>query len=80
MRVEITEAKISDVDLDTGRLYTLEQGDILTVPDALGARWCAYGWARDTAGVVPTGERIPGPRDVILDVQDHTLAGGSTNG
>ena len=37
--------------------YLLEAEDVKTVPDELGARWCALGWARDVAGVVPTGER-----------------------
>lgn len=35
-----------------------ETGDIVTVPDDIGAAWCAAGWARDMDGVVSTGERI----------------------
>jgi hypothetical protein len=37
--------------------YVLSEGDIVSVPDEVGARWCAAGWAVDTAGVIPTGER-----------------------
>jgi hypothetical protein len=36
--------------------YVLEVGDVKTVPDEIGARWCAAGWVKDTAGIVPTGE------------------------
>lgn len=52
MRVEITEPVLRDAG------YNLAAGDIITVPDELGATWCGHGWAKDTAGVVPTGERI----------------------
>jgi hypothetical protein len=75
MRVEITEDRLSDTDPDTDRHYLHERGDVITVPDALGAKWCMLGWARDVAGNVPTGERIPGVRDVVVDVQDHTIGG-----
>ena len=37
--------------------YVLDAEDVKTVPDDVGAKWCARGWAKDTAGVVPTGER-----------------------
>ena len=50
MRVEALESIKSDG-------YALAEGDILTVPDAVGAAWCGYGWARDTGGAVATGER-----------------------
>jgi hypothetical protein len=52
MRVEITEKKLRDAG------YDLVEGDTLTVPDELGADWCGRGWAKDTEGKVPTGERI----------------------
>lgn len=67
MRVEITEKRISDTDPDTQQLHQLHEGDIVSVPDKLGARWCALGWAKDVDGVVPTGERVVGPSS--LDVQ-----------
>jgi hypothetical protein len=35
----------------------LTAGDVVTVPDDAGAAFCAAGWAKDTAGVVATGER-----------------------
>ena len=50
MRVEALESIKSDG-------YVLEAGDILSVPDAVGAAWCGYGWAKDNAGTVATGER-----------------------
>lgn len=37
--------------------YVLSEGDIITVPDEVGAHWCKHGWAKDTSGAVPTGER-----------------------
>jgi hypothetical protein len=37
--------------------YILDAEDVKTVPDEVGAKWCALGWARDMAGEVPTGER-----------------------
>jgi len=52
MRVEITETKLRDSG------YDLTEGDTLTVPDEVGASWCANGWAKDTEGKVETGERI----------------------
>lgn len=37
--------------------YVVQDGDMVTVPDEIGALWCQCGWARDVAGVVPTGKR-----------------------
>ncbi len=50
MRIEALEAIKSDG-------YVLDQEDVKSVPDEIGAKWCAAGWARDTAGLVPTGDR-----------------------
>jgi hypothetical protein len=75
MRVEVTEDRLSTKDRETGRLYVQEKGDIITVPDALGERWCGLGWAKDVAGKVATGERKPGV--VTLDVHNAKIAGGS---
>lgn len=63
MRVEILEKRISDQDPETGHQYVAQQGDVLTVPDAVGNRWCHYGWAKDVDGVITTGERIEGSRE-----------------
>jgi hypothetical protein len=52
MRVEITERKLKDCG------YNLVDGDILTVPDEVGAAWCGHGWAKDVDGMMPTGQRI----------------------
>lgn len=37
--------------------YDLEMADRLSVPDEVGQRWIAAGWAKDVAGNIPTGER-----------------------
>lgn len=50
MKIEALEAIKSDG-------YVLDAEDVKTVPDAIGARWCAAGWAKDVAGQVSTGER-----------------------
>lgn len=60
MRVEILEDRLRDSDPASGHRYDLARGDTITVSDALGARWCALGWAKDPAGAVETGERHPG--------------------
>lgn len=60
MRVEVLEDRLKDTDATTGQHYNLVKGDVITVPDAYGARLCGFGWVRDVDGVVPTGERIPG--------------------
>jgi hypothetical protein len=51
MKVEILEKRL------TSDGFVGEAGDRLTVPDDVGAKWCALGWASDLAGQVPTGER-----------------------
>lgn len=51
MKVEILEVRLSSDG------YVGEQGDRLTVPDQVGAKWCAHGWARDLDGAIATGER-----------------------
>lgn len=71
MRVEILEDRLSDAD-ETGRLHVYAKGDVVTVPDACGARWCGYGWAKDVSGAVATGERIPGTRQPLA-VADATI-------
>lgn len=52
MRVEVTEKKLKDSG------YGLVEGDTVTVPFDVGERWCGHGWAKDSSGKVPTGERI----------------------
>jgi hypothetical protein len=64
VKVEILEKRL------TSDGYAGEQGDRLTVPDEVGAKWCALGWASDLAGVVPTGERRV--IDARLDVNAST--------
>jgi hypothetical protein len=50
MKIEALESIKSDG-------YLLDPEDVKTVPEEVGARWCAAGWARDTSGAVATGER-----------------------
>jgi len=66
MRVEVTEARLRDAG------YNLVEGDTLTVPDELGAAWCKRGWAKDTAGAVPTGQRVVRGAVVQPDTAKHT--------
>lgn len=51
MQVEILEERLSSDGFNGCA------GDRFTVPDEVGARWCAAGWAKDMSGNVPTGER-----------------------
>jgi hypothetical protein len=72
MQVKINEDRLKDTDPETGQQYSLGKGDVVTVSDTTGRRWCAYGWAADVSGNTATGERIPGAREV-LNVQDVTI-------
>lgn len=58
MRIEVLGNKLKDDG------YDLVQGDTITVHDAIGARWCGFGWAKDVDGNVPTGERKPGAQRI----------------
>jgi hypothetical protein len=49
--------RVEALEVIKSRGYTLSEGDILTVPDEVGAHWCKHGWAKDTSGAVETGER-----------------------
>jgi hypothetical protein len=64
MRIEALEAIKSGT-------YVVTEGDIITVPDEVGARWCALGWAKDTAGVVATGERRVLDARIAVDPVRH---------
>jgi hypothetical protein len=68
MRVEALEA------IKSGN-YLLEAGDIVTVPDQIGAKWCVHGWAKDTAGMVQTGERRVISATVTPVSSNHTQSG-----
>lgn len=56
--------------------FVVTEGDILTVPDEAGLNWISHGWAKDAAGVIPTGERKV--IDARIAVQDAVLEGGAT--
>lgn len=72
MRVEILEERLSDTDADTDRHYLQHKGDVITVPEKLGAKWCGAGWAKDLDGKVDTAERVPGAAQ--LEVSPAKLA------
>lgn len=78
MRIEVTEDRLSDTDADTGRHYALAKGDVVTVPDAYGAKLCARGWAKDVDGKVKTGERKAGPE--VLAPKKKTVAAKTRGG
>jgi hypothetical protein len=69
MRVEITEERLKDAG------YQLGKGDIITVADETGRKWCENGWAKDADGIVPSAERVPGVR--MLEVQNAKVKGKS---
>jgi len=52
-------------------------GDIRTVSDEDGKRFCDNGWAKDEAGEYATGEREGGP--VKLDIQNSSLGHESSD-
>ena len=54
-----------------------ELGDIRTVSDEDGARFCAAGWAKDVSGQTATGEAATGEAD--LAIHNSTLGSSSTN-
>jgi len=67
MKIEALETIKSDG-------YVLVEGDSINVPDSVGSAWCAYGWARDVAGSIPTGMRRV--LDARLDVASITQNAG----
>jgi len=54
-----------------------EAGDIRTVSDEDGARFCAAGWAKDITGAAATGEATAGTVD--LAIRNSTLGTADTN-
>ena len=54
-----------------------ELGDVRTVSDEDGARFCAAGWAKDISGAVPTGDAATGTAD--LAIHNSTLGTSDTN-
>ena len=73
MKVEILEKRLRAKDREAVpvKVLDLEAGDIVTVSEATGKRWCALGWARDVSGEVQTGERKPGA--VKLDIHNSLI-------
>lgn len=65
MQVKITEERLSDADEVSGAHYSLSKGDVVTVSDEVGKKWLGYGWAKDTAGKHPVGERKAGPQEIV---------------
>ncbi len=77
MRVEITEKRLSDTDHETERHYLQHEGDVITVPDELGTKWCSRGWAKDVDGNVATGERIVSGAELRVDNGAHASSDSS---
>ena len=67
MRIEALE------DIKDGR-YVVSAGDVITVDDEYGINWCSAGWAKDTTGAVPTGERIVQSTKVVPTVAKHVAS------
>lgn len=55
VQVELLGNRLSDSG------YAGVKGDRLTVPRKLAEKWCSRGWAKDTAGNIPCGERNTNP-------------------
>lgn len=68
MRVEILETRLKDTDPETGTFYNVVAGDIVTVSDVCGKRWCDLGWVKDTAAEspYPSKERKPGAQEIAV--------------
>lgn len=65
MRIEaIDPIRATD---DDGRDLHMEPGDVRTVGDNFGKLACSLGWAKDTEGNVPTGQKSPRPVQVTPD-------------
>ena len=67
MRIEALE------DIKDGR-YVVIAGDSITVDDEYGATWCEAGWAKDTSGTVPTGERVVQGVKVVPTRSNHVAS------
>lgn len=61
MRVEILEERLRSDG------YNFIKEDTITVPDAIGTKWCALGWAKDVSGAIATGERIVLNQNLLVD-------------
>ena len=70
MKIEMLEKVMHGRDV-------FEAGETRVVDDDLGAYFCGLGWAKDTAGRVPTGERNTQAVTLTPDSVAHkTRAGG----
>lgn len=78
MRIEVLEKSLKDTDESTGKRYELSKGDVVTVPDAYGARLCGFGWVKDLDGKCKTGERKPGAE--VLQPQKRVVKSGAKRG
>ena len=70
MRIEIIEKG----GFRIGRDHYAE-GDVRTVDDDDGSMYCALGWAKDTSGKVPTGDRVPGKSLLEVSSIKHKITG-----
>jgi hypothetical protein len=60
--------------------HRLTAGDVVTVPDETGARWCALGWAKDPSGTIPTGERRVLDARLVIDPAAHAATAQTVGG
>lgn len=74
MRVQ---AKGKIKDRFEGRNYILEDGDQVSVPDALGSLWVKNGWA---INLDTDEDNAPSKNPVTLDVQSASHKTGVKNG
>lgn len=72
MRVRILEAEIKDEGLN------LFGGDMITLEERLGTKWCDLGWAEDVTGLYPTGQRAAGVT-TDLEIQSAILGHRADN-
>lgn len=73
MKIELLEKVLHD-----RQVY--EAGEVRMVDDALGAHFCALGWARDADGGTATGERDTTKRVLTPDSVRHGVNSDEVGG
>lgn len=69
MKIEMLEKVLHGRDV-------FEAGDVRTVPDDVGAYFCACGWAKDVDGNVETAERDVHAKRVVPESVAHGVTAG----
>ncbi|MGB5583697.1 MAG: hypothetical protein WBO93_08895 [Gammaproteobacteria bacterium] len=73
MKIEILE------QIKHGR-DVFEPGEVRIVPADVGELFCRLGWANDTDGKIPTGERDTSKVSLVPDNVMHAQTAGDANG